>query len=79
MLIYIGLLILAIIIIYFVLKLFLWLFEILDCKIHHIRFKDRPKLKRGLLKGYLREKYGKREGKRIYRSFKTFFKKEGIK
>jgi len=36
------------------------------------------KLKKRLLKGYLRNKYGRRQGKKLYKGIKSDLKREGI-
>ena len=64
---------------YIGIKIFLWLFDNTNCFIHHLRFPDRQKLKRGALKGYLVVNYGKKHGKSIYNEIRQALKKKGIK
>ena len=64
---------------YIGIRIFLWLFTFFDCSIHHYRFPDRQKLKRGILKSYLMINYGKAKGKDLFRQIRQELKKKGIK
>lgn len=58
--------VLAVILIYILVRVILWLFDVL----YHVSHPGIPKLRSRRLKGYLKEKYGKREGKKLFKDFK---------
>jgi len=60
-------------------RIFRWLFTIISCRYHHFKYPDRPKLKRGHLKGYLESNYGKKKGKSIFKEIVKSLKEIGIK
>jgi len=62
-------LILAIVVIWFC----LWLFKRMYLFSYHTKHPELPRLKRKLLRGYLVNKYGKRQGKKLFKDFKAMF------
>lgn len=62
----IGYVILAIIIVVIMYKLICWLYV----RVYHMRHPELPKLKRKLLKGAYIQKYGKKEGKKLFKNTK---------
>ena len=59
--------IIAILAVYISIRVLLWVF----LKIYHMQHSEIPKLKRRLLRGALVQKYGKKEGKRLFRETKA--------
>ena len=63
---FMGYIIITLIIAYISIRLILWLL----LRIYHWQHPEIPKLKRRLLKGFFKQKYGKREGKHLYKKMK---------